>query len=77
MFKIHHRGKSSCFCQIIGIFLDLTDIADKDPGKKFFADIRGYDLFSLLDLVIIIFQMDKLKFSLIDQTEISRHDTAV
>ena len=72
MFKIHHRSKSSGLCQIIGILLDLADITDEDPRKELLADIRGHDLFTLLDLVIIIFQMDKLKFSFIDQPQVAR-----
>ena len=52
--EINNRCNVSGTCQVIGIYFYITDISDKESLKKSVADMRSNDLFSNLNIIIII-----------------------
>ena len=53
MAKIHRCYNGTCFCQVVGILLDLTDITDKQSFYIFFTDVGCDNTFAYSYLVVL------------------------
>ena len=77
MLEIHHRSQVSGFRQIVGIFIDGTDIADQDIGKIFITDIGSNYLISLCHCILAVHQLAEKNHSLSHHLQISGYDQIV
>ena len=77
MPEIDDRSDITGLRQIVGIIVQLADVADQDAWKKFFTDVRSDDFVSDMDFVIRVCEFDEILGTLVDQPEIASDDTLV
>ena len=60
MPEIDDRSDITGLRQIVGIIVQLADVADQDAWKKFFTDVRSDDFVSDMDFVIRVCELDEI-----------------
>lgn len=60
MPEIDDRSDITGLRQIVGIIVQLADVADQDAWKKFFTDVRSDDFVSDMDFVIRVCKIDEI-----------------
>ena len=60
MPEIDDRSDITGLRQIVGIIVQLADVADQDAWKKFFTDVRSDDFVSDMDFVIRVCEFDEI-----------------
>ena len=59
--KIGNGDDRPGFCQFIGVFLYVADVADEDARKEFGTDIGGDDSVSLRRFILRIAKLEELE----------------
>ena len=77
MAEINGCNDRTCFCQVIGILLDFADITDKQSFHVFFVFFLSDNTFSHGYFVILVIELFKTQFSLIDQLQISGNNAII
>ena len=77
MLEIYRCNNSTCFCQVVGILLDLTDITDKQSFYIFFTDVGCDNTLTYSYFIVLIVQLLKTKFAFVNKFQVTGDNTVV